>query len=310
MGRRGVGKDMRIASVDIGTNTIRLLIADVNGKIEFITQKREIVRLGEGISVTGRLSQAAIERALGVLKRYKRLCVAFQVDLVIPVATSAVREASNREEFLAAVKKETGWDVRVISGDEEARLTYLGVKHGLNIKEPFVVFDIGGGSTEYICVCGKLKIKSLPIGVVKLTEDYIKHDPPLDGELEKLRKVVRGFLNELGDFEQCKKRVVVGTAGTATTLAAIDLGLEEYDVQKVHGYKLSLDRIEGIYHRLRSIPSSERLKIPGMEKGREDLIISGIIITIETLNFFESNFMIVSEWGIREGVILDAAGYR
>ena len=296
--------------MDIGTNTIRLLVADVNGGIKFVAWERDIVRLGEGMAVTGKISTAAMRRAIGVLKRYKRICDDLRVEMVIPVATSAVREASNREEFLCMVRDEIGWEIRVISGVDEARLTYLGVKYGLKMEEPFVIFDIGGGSTEYICAYGNLRVKSLPMGVVKLTESYVKHDPPLEGELEEVAKVVRSFLDELGDLKVCRKRIVVGTAGTATTLAAIDLELEEYDMEKVHGYRLSLERIKDIYNKLRLIPSSERLKVKGMEKGREDLIISGIIITIETLRFFESDFMLVSEWGIREGVILDAAGYN
>ncbi|BAT70996.1 exopolyphosphatase/guanosine-5'-triphosphate,3'-diphosphate pyrophosphatase [Thermosulfidibacter takaii ABI70S6] len=298
---------MKIASVDIGTNTARLLVAeaDESRSIRWIYADRAVVRLGEGLRETGRLKVEAIERTISVLRRFKRSCDDLGVDLVIPVATAAVREAKNGHEFVDRVKKEVGWDVKVISGEEEAYYTYLGVKKGLGLDKDFLVFDIGGGSTEYICAGDVLKARSLRMGVVKLTEEFLHHDPPLKEEVEALRKKVGKFLEQLG-MEKCEKKTVVGTAGTPTTLAAIDMKLEKYDPEKVHGYRLSLGRLTEIEKWLLSIPASERLKIPGMEKGREDLIVAGIVIVVETLKKFKADEMVVSEWGIREGIIVDA----
>ncbi len=298
---------MRIASIDIGTNTIRLLIVDIqNSNLKLIYQDREIVRLGEGLIHTGNLQEEPIKRALKTLKKFKACCEKKKVERIVAIATSAVREAKNQEEFLKLVKTETGIEVKVITGEEEAYYTYLGVKYGLNLNEDFLVFDIGGGSTEYICCSSDLKFKSTRLGVVKLTEAFLKTDPPEENELSMIKEKIKEELAKL-EMETCKGKTVIGTAGTPTTIAAIDLKLKEYDPQKVHGHKLSLKRIEKIFLKLKSLPSKERLLIPGMEKGREDLIIAGILITIETLKYFESDIMIVSEWGIREGVILNEA---
>ncbi len=297
---------MRLASVDIGTNTVRLLVADVVGdEIEWVLSDRAVVRLGEGLSKTGVLQKKAMERTLVALQRFDERCKELSVDRIIPIATAAVREASNREEFLEKVKRSIGWNVRVISGDEEAYLTYLGVKKGLNLNDDFLVFDIGGGSTEYICSKEGVRVKSLPIGVVKFTEEFIRHDPPLLDEIDLVSEKIRKLLLTL-DMDTCHIGTVVGTAGTPTTLAAIDLGLDVYDVEKVHGYRLSLERLNNLKEILVSKTSSERLALPGVEKGREDLIVVGVLVVIETLKKFNAREMVVSEWGIREGVIIDA----
>ena len=300
---------MKIASIDIGTNTIRLLIAEVkNSSLKPVYQDREVVRLGEGLVHTGRLQQEPMKRALKVLKKFKEKCEEMQVDKIVAIATSAVREAENRKEFLELVEKEAGIKVKVITGEEEAYYTYLGVRYGLKLEKDFLVFDIGGGSTEYIC-CHKSGIKptSTPLGVVKLTEAFIKSDLPKKEELNTVRREIKAVLSKL-DMKECEGKTLVGTAGTPTTIAAIDLHLEEYDPEKVHGHKLSLSRIEEIFARLVKMPKRERLLIPGMERGREDLIIAGILITIETMKHFKADTMVVSEWGIREGVIIDEAG--
>ena len=297
---------MRIASVDIGTNTVRLLVVEVydSGSFKWLMTDRAVVRLGEGLSRSKRLRPEAMERTLRVLERFKGECRRLKVDRVIPIATAAVREAENGDDFVRLVRDRIGWDVRVISGEEEAYYTYLGVKKGLSLNNPFLVFDIGGGSTEYICASDGLNYRSLGMGVVKLTEEFLVSDPPVEEELERLREAVRGFLGTL-DMDRCRGVIVVGTAGTPTTLAALDMRLAVYDPEKVHGYRLSLERLESMERWLVSMTSSERLRLPGMEKGREDLIVAGTVIVVETLKFFGSREMVVSEWGIREGVIVD-----
>ncbi len=294
---------MRLASVDIGTNTVRLLVADANGgSLRFVFQDRAVVRLGEGLSRTGRLKKEAMERAVLALERFKRSCDELGVEKVVPIATAAVREAENRDEFLKLVLERVGWRVRVISGEQEARFTYLGVKRGLGLSR-FLVFDIGGGSTEYICASGSLSYTSLPMGVVKLTEQLVKGDPPSQAELEALRGAIRGFLDGL-NLSSCFGVTVVGTAGTPTTLAALDMRMRTYDPERVHGYRLSYARLEEMFASLSRMRAAERLRLPGMERGREDLIIAGTLIVLETLKKFGADEMVVSEWGIREGVIL------
>ena len=299
---------MRLASVDIGTNTVRLLIADVeDGRLKLVHQDRAVVRLGENLASTGLLKKEAMDRTIKALLSFKEACERYDAEKVIPIATAAVREAKNGGEFVRLVKELTGWDVRVISGEEEAYYTYLGVKAGLNIDERTLIFDIGGGSTEYICASESLKYKSLKMGVMKLTETFVKSDPPEEGELQALREEVRRFLCGL-DMRDCSGLPVIGTAGTPTTLAALDMKLEIYDPEKVHGYRLSLKRLEEMLSWLSSMKAQERLRLPGMEKGREDLIIAGCVITVETLKYFQSDTLVVSEWGIREGVIVAEAG--
>ena len=298
---------MRVASVDIGTNTVRLLVVDItDSDMVWVFTDRAVVRLGEGLSRNGFLKEEAIERTLRVLERFRESCERLGVREVYPIATAAVREASNGRRFIEAVKRRVGWEVKVISGEQEAYFTYLGVKYGLRLEGDFLVFDIGGGSTEYICSNRNgIKFKSLPMGVVKLTEDFIKTDPPTEIELEELTRSIRGYLDSL-KFENCSRITVVGTAGTPTTLAAMDLKLKEYDPQRVHGHRIPVDRLEKIRDMLVAMPAAERLKLPGMEKGREDLIVAGIFIVLETLKRFSAREMVVSEWGIREGVIVDA----
>ncbi len=298
---------MRLASVDIGTNTVRLLIADVEEEgLKLVYQDRAVVRLGENLASTGLLKKEAMERTIKALLRFKEACEKYGAEKVIPIATAAVREAKNGTDFVQLVKRSVGWDVKVITGEEEAYYTYLGVKAGLNINEKAMIFDIGGGSTEYICVSNGLKYKSLKMGVVKLTETFVKSDPPKKEELEALRGKIRHYLGNL-DMKNCSGLDIIGTAGTPTTLAALDMKLKTYDPEKVHGYRLSLERLEEMLSWLSSMKASERLELPGMEKGREDLIIAGCVITVETLKYFQSKTLVVSEWGIREGVIVAEA---
>ena len=271
---------MKVAAVDIGTNTLRMLIAEFDKKWERLRplrRERIVTRLGDSFIVTGLLKKEAMERTLVALERFKSIAEEEYCERVIPIATSCVREAKNGREFVRLVKKRIGWDIIVIDGTKEAYLTYLGIKKGLDVRDDTVMFDVGGGSTEYIFSNNAIKTISIPIGVVKLRDLFMKNDPPLESELEEIRGFVRKSLAELKGLTNSVE-TVIGTAGTATTLAAIKLKMKEYNPDLIHGTLVSFDEIVEIFNILKVIPSKERLKVEGMEQGREDLIFPYIRI--------------------------------
>ncbi|AEA33866.1 Ppx/GppA phosphatase [Hippea maritima] len=301
---------MVIASIDIGTNTVRLLIARKKGPctFEFLLQKSRIARLGEGFLPQKILKPQAIQRTLEILKEYLRLIVDFNVDKTVAVATSATREALNKDELLKEAEK-LGLNIRVIDGDEEAELTHLGIMYFLNGRvkgKRWAAFDLGGGSTEFMFSCGKnlKEAFSLPIGVVKLLEKHIKEDPPQEGELVKAGDDFIGILHER---IKAKDNIdfIVANAGTTTTLAAIDLKLVNYDYRAVEGYILKKSVIESILKNMVKMDSKHRLmRYSILEKGREDVIVVGAYILKRVLEFFGKDYLIATNGSLREGVII------
>lgn len=302
---------MRIASIDIGTNTFRLLVseADKGTALKKLYIGREITRLGEGLHGDEKLiSPRAIERSLKALCGFSMKIKEYDVGTLRAVATSAVRESLNGLDFVKLVKEETGIPVDVISSDEEARLTVRGVLNSVKFDTPdCLIFDIGGGSTEYVYVKeGRIAdISSTGLGVVRLTEQYLNHDIDTDSDLALLGAHVDELLNEgLCSFPRPdgKNLTVIGTAGTPTTLASIEMRLTPYNPSLVNNFVLAREAIERILSALVKIPKSERIKVPGIEKGREDLIISGTLIVLKTMDRFSSCSMVVSDAGLLEGV--------
>ena len=300
-----------LAGIDIGTNTVRLLIAEVKipGVFREVFALQRIPRLGEGVSKSGVLTPQAMDRTIAVLKEFCRIIEGYNIKGIAVTATSAVREARNGIDFVKRVKEETGLIADVVSGKEEARLTYLGVHLGLkDLSEDHLVIDIGGGSTEFI-IAEKGEFKdaiSTNLGVVRLTERHIKKDPPEEAELLGLKK----FL--CGEIEGIKKNLpdlagfrFIGTAGTITTLASIAQNLTKYDHDKVQNYILKRTSIQNIFDRLRLMTNTERAGIPGLERGREDVIIAGTMIVLLTMEYFGFNEMTVSDYGLREGIVAD-----
>jgi exopolyphosphatase/guanosine-5'-triphosphate,3'-diphosphate pyrophosphatase len=299
------------AAIDIGTNTLRLLVAETVGPDDYtvLHEEQQITRLGEGLRSTGLLQDAPRRRSLTVLKRFADLARSFKAGEVAAVATSAVREARNGEEFVAEVGREAGLALRVIDGREEARLTLLGVRHGLRPGLPrILVMDIGGGSTEYVLARGEVieGIVSTGLGVVKLTEQYLVSDPPTVGELRKLEDAVGTRVDRLRrELSRLEEAQLVGTAGTVTTLAAIDLALVTYDRGKVHGHRLTRARVRELLDRLAALALRERRQVPGLEPGRADIILAGaaiLAVSMERLGYHELR---VSNDGLREGILLD-----
>ena len=300
----------RFASIDLGTNTVRLLIASVGSDgFEPHLVKRRITRLGGGFTRETGISSEAWQRSVAALVEFSEELEKHEVVRHRAVATSAVRDAVNGPEFCAEVLARTGIALEIIGGEEEGLLTLRGVRAGLGDPDgTFLVFDVGGGSTEYtLADRGTPRFtRSLPLGVVRLTEGK----PELAAMSEKVDRELAGLAAEMAkvgiavDPPCC---LLAGTAGTATTLAAIDLGMTEYDYHLVNGHWLARDTVAAIFDRLLPLTPEERLKVLGMEKGREDLIIAGALVTLKTLDCFGFSGMKVSDFGLLEGVLLSMA---
>ncbi|MBI2353909.1 MAG: exopolyphosphatase [Deltaproteobacteria bacterium] len=297
----------RIAAIDFGTNTARLLIADVRdrGGFELVRLEREIVRMGGGFSRELGLSQEAHLRGTACLARFAAIMREHGVSRVRAVATSAVRDAVNGPAFVELVRRETGISLHVIDGTAEGTLTLAGVMAGLDRQhEEILLFDVGGGSTEYtVARAGRAQfIRSLPLGVVRLTEGKVTPAAmraKIRKELDLLRQEMDSAGCRLADGSP-----LIGTAGTATTLAAISMEMRDYDYRKVNNAVVSRARIREIYERLLPLSPEERLLVPGLEKGREDLIIAGTLITMQTMEMFGADALKVSDYGLLEGLVV------
>jgi exopolyphosphatase/guanosine-5'-triphosphate,3'-diphosphate pyrophosphatase len=303
----------RLAGVDIGTLTCRLLIADLlpGGRLREVRSDRRILRLGEGVDQTKRLNVAAMDRVLLCLKEWRGIIDASLVDAVAVVATSAVRDAANREEFLDRVKREADFEVELISGEDEARRTMLGIRSGLPIGVTDVLaLDIGGGSTEFIFDRPEQPpvVRSIDIGVVRLCERLLHHDPPTDGEVRQARewiaKETKAAVGSMGNYQTA---TFVGTAGTVTSLAAMAQKLPSYEPIRIHNYQLQLSTIQEIEQMLLSRKKADRVGLPGLEKGREEVIAAGAIIIRTIMETLRISAVLVSDLGLREGVLIDLA---
>ena len=302
---------MRLAGVDIGTLTCRLLIADLpsSGQLIEIRSERRILRLGEGVDQTKRLSPAAMDRVLRCLREWRELIDASHVDAAAVVATSAVRDAENRDEFLNRVKREVGFEVELISGDEEARRTMLGIRSGLpHGVTDVLALDIGGGSTEFILDRPGQNpvVRSIDVGVVRLCERLLHHDPPTDEEVHQARewvaKETKAAVSGIGNYQTA---TFVGTAGAITSLAAMAQKLPTYESARIHNYRLKLDTIRELEQTLLSGKKTDRIGLPGLEKGREEVIVAGAIIIRTIMETLKMSAVLVSDLGLREGVLID-----
>lgn len=301
----------RLAGIDIGTLTCRLLIADLVSRypLKELRSERCMLRLGEGVDQTKRLSSAAIDRVIHCLQEWGNVINGYDVEAYSVVATSAVRDAVNRDEFLDRVKQEAGFDVEVISGKEEARRTLLGIRSGLpSGVVDILAVDIGGGSTEFILDRPGRKpvIRSIDVGVVRLCERLLRHDPPTDEEVRQAREWVKqetkAAVANMGDDRQA---TFVGTAGTITSLAAMAQKLPMYEPARIHNYILKLDAIRELEQTLLSRTKSERVGLPGLEKNREEVIAAGAIIIRTIMETLGRQECLVSDLGLREGVLID-----
>lgn len=297
------------AGIDIGSNSIRLLIAEVeNNKIkEIIYQEKATTRLATNIDKTSMLAEEPFKNSINVLSGFKKAIDKYNIKNVITVATSAVREAKNGNDFINAAKN-VGIEISIISGNEEGMFEYLGVCSGLNVDTQPLILDVGGGSSEIIYKINDNEIhtESHKIGVVKMA-DMFDFKGCNNGSLEKCQLYVNEFFKDVVIPNNIE--TFIATAGTATTLAAIDMKMTEYDYKKVNGYKLHISTVKEILSKVYNTPYNERINITGMDKGREDLIIPGIIIILEILNKTSLEYITVSDFGLREGAVVRAASY-
>jgi exopolyphosphatase / guanosine-5'-triphosphate,3'-diphosphate pyrophosphatase len=303
---------VRVAVVDIGTNSTRLLVADVEAGrlVREVTRRTTITRLGEGVDRTGRLSEQAIGRVLEACASYHDEIDRLGAERIVAVLTSAVRDASNGAELRDELRRRFGFDAVTISGDEEARLTYLGATSWREHDEPLLVLDIGGGSTELVVGAGdEIEFHvSTQIGSVRFTERYLAQDPPPRQALSACRNAVREELEAaVPAAVRARPRDGIAVAGTPTSFAAIDQHLEPYDPERVHGYRLTLASCERILAELAALPLAERRKVPGLHPERAPTIIAGGLILAETMALFGFQAMEVSERDILEGAALGSA---
>jgi len=303
---------MRVATIDIGTNTVLLLIANVDaGALQPIVERATITRLGQGVDRERRLQPEAIERTLVCLAEYQDVLREHEVSWLDVVGTSAMRDAAGGEDFSARARTILGVAPRVIAGEEEARLTFIGALSGLNVSGKVTVFDIGGGSTEI--VSGELGSSgrklaaavSLNIGSVRLFERHMRSDPPSNDELARVEYDIHEALRAAPAF--ATDSTLVGVAGTVTQLAAVELGLTRYDATRVHGSVLSRSAVERLANRLAAMSVSERRALPGMEPSRADVIVVGSAIVRAVLSWSGATKLLVSDRGVRWGLAAELA---
>ena len=298
------------AFIDIGTNSVLLLIIDQNKNI--LADEAAITRLGEGLAQKSEFIPQAMDRTFAALEKYVKLCQQHQIDEIVAVGTAGFRKAKNSKHFVEQIKKSLGISVEIISGEKEAELTWKAAS--ADFGENIVVIDVGGGSTEIITnlsLRGMPATKqsiSLPIGSVLLTEKFCHSDPISDVDYQNLCKVIDEALPQFPSppvGEGQGEGVLVATAGTATTLAAIDLGLKEYKHSKVHGYKLSVERLKLILAELKSKTIEERKNIPGLQPGRADVILAGALILEKFSKQLRAETIIISDRGVRWGLAMN-----
>ncbi|MCI0706636.1 MAG: Ppx/GppA family phosphatase [Ignavibacteriae bacterium] len=301
---------MRIGAIDIGTNTILLLIADVqaDGSLSVVRDEHAIARLGKGVDEHRRVLPATFDRAVEFLRPYQAILNKERVDTVTVCATSFLRDALNKQEFIDHVKKHVGYDVRVLSGEEEATLTYLGAIsefYSPGSSQRFAVIDIGGGSTEltFGTDINVSRRKSLDIGSVRLTERVLKSSPPSRAALDNASQLIRQQVQSFPHPSQSAR--LIGVAGTLTTLAAMDLRLAQYDRTAVSGHVLHLKTIRTIFDEL-SVQSLDEIKAhPQILPERADILLAGVLILLETLEVFGRDEITASDRGLRYGMILE-----
>jgi len=296
----------RVAAVDLGTNSTRLLVADVNGDgtVEEVRRLLTITRLGEGVDERRRLLPVPIARVRNTLSEYRRELEAHGATKTLAIGTSAIRDAENGEAFLGEIEWSYGFATQLLDGDEEAALMLRGVAAGRDGSlEDALVVDIGGGSTELVLTTDGVppSVVSIDVGCVRVTERFLASDPPTEAELDEAAAFVRSLLPPY------EPRGAIGVAGTVTTLATLDLGDEEYDPQRTHGHRIPRASVERELERLAGMTTAERELVPGIEPGRAPVIVAGLVVLREILDAYDLQEIEVSERDILHGAALAAA---
>ncbi len=303
----------RVAGLDCGTNSLRLLVADLqpDGTLRDVVRDMQVVRLGEGVDRTGELSAAALERTFGVLREYASRCRELGAERVRMVATSATRDARNRDDFTGGVRDILGVDPEVITGEQEAALSFVGATGDLrsrpDLGHPYLVVDIGGGSTEFILggPDGPAASRSVDIGCVRMTERHLHSDPPSPGELQAAEADIAAAIADVRrTVDLAAARTLVAVAGTATTVTALALGLPAYDPDRIHLSSISAADVERIYDELAGMDAAHRAALGPMHPGRVDVIVAGALILREVVRATGTGGMVASEHDILDGITL------
>lgn len=302
------GPVSRLAAIDIGTNTILLLVADIDeeGKIFPLKDVERTTRLGRGLAKTGRLHDETVRESLHVIEDYQIICRALEVDQILMVGTSALREAENAHDLLDSIHRRSGLRIRIISGDEEARLSYLAVEKEMGRDSPLLVMDIGGGSVEFI-MGNKERISdlhSLDMGAVKLTESFLRSDPVTEQEFCRMMDHITQNLHALAITPP---KYVVGLGGTITTISAVHRGNNRFDPAQLHGSTLSHEDVNRQVRLYKRMNQSQRLRIPGLPRERADVILAGAAILLGAMNILGFEGLVVSCHGLRYGLIYATA---
>jgi exopolyphosphatase/guanosine-5'-triphosphate,3'-diphosphate pyrophosphatase len=302
----------RVAGIDCGTNSIRLLVADVHpetGELIELDRRMTIVRLGQGVDRTGRLAPEALERTFAACREYAAVVKELGAERLRFVATSASRDAENRDEFVRGVVGILGVEPEVITGDQEAEFSFTGATGELPGDDRRLVVDIGGGSTEFVVGVRHVEAaRSVDIGCVRLTERHVRHDPPTADEIAAIRADVRAAMDLAAEnVPLTEAGTLVGLAGSVTTVAAIALGLPEYDSTKVHHSRISRARVDEVVARLLGSTHDERAAIPVIHPGRVDVIVAGALVLAEIMERTGATEVVVSEHDILDGIALSVA---
>ena len=306
---------MRLAAVDIGTNSVRLLVAEIGaeGALQTLERRMHITRLGQGVDASRRLAPEAIERTLAVLREYRTVISELGVERVRATATSAARDAVNRDDFFGAGREALGAELELLPGEEEAALSFQGATRDVAEPGPYLVIDIGGGSTEFVVgTTEPAGLVSVDIGCVRITEQFLHSDPPAPEELSQAVSVVR---DHLADVKRtipgiAEVATVIGLAGTVTTVAAVELGLAAYDPERIHHFRLARGAVEDVFRTLATEPAAQRRYNPGLEAERVDVIVGGAIVLASVMRSFEIKEMMVSEADILDGLVLSQVSAR
>jgi exopolyphosphatase/guanosine-5'-triphosphate,3'-diphosphate pyrophosphatase len=307
----------RVAAIDCGTNSTRVLCGEFQpdgAGFDYLERLMRITRLGQGVDATGCLATDAMNRTFDVLREFRAVIDRLGVERVRMTATSAARDASNRDEFFDRAEEIVGVRPELLTGGEEGRLSFLGATYELDRERgPFLVVDIGGGSTEFVAGTDNPEgVLSIDIGCVRLTEKYIHSDPPAPEELSACVTVTLEYLRDVVQAIPlaAEARTFIGLAGTVTTVAAVDMGLPEYDRDKIHHFELSRRAAEDVFRTLATESHDERLANPGLEPARADVIVGGCCILVAIMRFFGFDTCLVSEADILDGLVLSQAPGR
>lgn len=307
----------RVAAIDCGTNSIRLLVADLDpetGTLEDLDRRMRIVRLGQGVDKTGRLAPEALERTFAACRDYRDAIEALGAKRLRFVATSASRDAENRDDFRSGVHEILGVDPEVVSGDEEAALSFTGATRELlgtaGLERPFLVLDIGGGSTEFVLGADHVEAaRSVDVGCVRMTERHLRSDPPTLGEISAAKSDIEAAIDlAAATVPLDRAKTLVGLAGSVTTVAGIALDLPEYDSERIHHSRIGIDRVREVTGRLLASTHDQRAAIPVMHPGRVDVIGAGALVLLTIMERVGADEVVVSEHDILDGIAWSVLG--